>query len=258
MKLPSLVAAVVVSTLGPAFALIETDLAPAALAGKTMTFSVEYGATPFAIDGSWTGTFESSPANGFTIKNVTGATVDSNSTQTFKESGFGVYTYTITPFIAGQKPGSLSLWISAGIGHYEIAITDLFGTSQGGTFTIGSAVVKAPEIGVLHEGAKLTDGSAKIGFGSVKSGKSGTEKFVIRNSGKAKLTGLKISRNGTNKLDFSVTALAKTSLAAGESMNFNVIFKPSATGKKSAAIHISSNDADESPFDIKLTGEGTR
>ena len=144
------------------------------------------------------------------------------------------------------------------MGHYEVAIQDLFGTNQNGTFTIGSAVVKAPEIGVLHDGDKLTDGSAKVGFGKVKGGTSGTEKFVIKNSGKAKLTGLAITKNGTNKSDFAVPALAKTSLAAGESMTFKVTFKPSSAGKKSAAIHISSNDANESPFDIKLTGEGIK
>ena len=92
----------------------------------------------------------------------------------------------------------------------------------------------------------------------VKLGKSATEKLVIKNSGKAKLTGLTITRTGANKADFVVGALPKTSLPAGASMTVNVTFKPGSKGKKAAAIQIKSNDADESPFDVKLAGKGTK
>jgi hypothetical protein len=37
-----------------------------------------------------------------------------------------------------------------------------------------------------------------------------------------------------------------------------VTFKPKAKGNRNAAIHIRSNDADENPFDIKLTGLGKK
>jgi hypothetical protein len=50
----------------------------------------------------------------------------------------------------------------------------------------------------------------------------------------------------------------KTSLAPGSSTTFKVIFKPSAKGTRKANIHIKSNDADENPFDIKLTGQGVK
>jgi hypothetical protein len=41
------------------------------------------------------------------------------------------------------------------------------------------------------------------------------------------------------------------------STTFTVTFTPSAAGARSAAIHIASNDANESPFDITLTGTAT-
>ena len=101
------------------------------------------------------------------------------------------------------------------------------------------------------------DGTAKKSFGTVKVGKAGTAKiFTIKNTGTANLTGLAITKDGKQKAEFIVGPLAKTSLAAGASASFKVTFKPTAKGTRSAAIHIKSNDANENPFDIKLTGAG--
>ena len=59
-----------------------------------------------------------------------------------------------------------------------------------------------------------------------------------------------------NSGDFRVYDLGTTSLAPGASITFAVAFTPSAIGARTAAIHIDSNDADENPFDITLTGTG--
>lgn len=259
MKLPSLVAAVVFSTLAPVFAITDADIAPAALAGKTLTFTIVNGTTPFATSGTWTGTFAATGATGFTVANVTGNTVGIATTQTGSLTGVGFTEINLAKFIEGRASAVLTLNYDAnGVGGYEVFINGLFGASVNGTFTIGSAAVKSPEINVLNDGKQLVDGTSKVGFGVVKFRKSSTEKFVIKNTGKAKLTGLGITKNGTNKGDFNVGALPKTSLAPGASMTFNVTFKPSSRGKKAAAIHLKSNDADESPFDIKLAGEGSK
>jgi hypothetical protein len=45
-------------------------------------------------------------------------------------------------------------------------------------------------------------------------------------------------------------------VAPGGSTTFTVRFGPSAAGSRNAALHIASNDADEHPFDISLTGIG--
>ena len=90
-------------------------------------------------------------------------------------------------------------------------------------------------------------------------GKTGTAKtFTITNKGTAKLTGLVIRKDGAHKADFKVGELGKTTLAAGASTTFKVTFKPTAKGTREAAIHIKSNDSNENPFDIKLTGMGAR
>jgi len=67
-----------------------------------------------------------------------------------------------------------------------------------------------------------------------------------------------ISIDGTNKADFVIGKLAKKTLTGGTSTSFNVTFKPAAKGTKNAAIHIKNNDANENPFDIKLTGVATK
>lgn len=120
-------------------------------------------------------------------------------------------------------------------------------------------VAAKPEIVVEQpKGSGLADGKAKRSFGTVKVGKAGGARtFTIRNAGFANLKNLAITKNGANAADFVVTAPGKSTLAPGAATTFKVTFKPKAKGARAAAIHIKSNDADENPFDIKLSGEGS-
>lgn len=52
--------------------------------------------------------------------------------------------------------------------------------------------------------------------------------------------------------------MKKKQLADGENVEFAVKFKPSSKGARKASIKITSNDMDESPFDIKLAGSGVK
>ena len=115
-----------------------------------------------------------------------------------------------------------------------------------------------PEIEVRQpENVQLADGKSKIDFGTkVIGGKKVVRKFIIGNSGTATLTGLTITKTGTGAGDFFVTQPTKDSVASGGTASFKVTFKPTKKGRRSAAIHIGSDDADENPFDIKLTGVG--
>lgn len=80
--------------------------------------------------------------------------------------------------------------------------------------------------------------------------------FFIRNTGNGTFKGMKITRIGTGAGNFIVTQPTEVSVAGGVTATFKVTFKPMKKGTRSAEIHIGSNDADESPFDIKLTGMG--
>jgi hypothetical protein len=126
-----------------------------------------------------------------------------------------------------------------------------------GSIDLGSTSGQ-PEISVQQPaGSNLTDGKSKKEFGTVKVGKKGVAKtFTIKNTGKADLTGLSVGKSGSHRSDFIVGALSKTSLAPGASATFKVTFKPKAKGTRKALLKILSNDANESPFDITVTGLG--
>ena len=61
---------------------------------------------------------------------------------------------------------------------------------------------------------------------------------------------------GGSASNFSVTALSATTLAPGASTTVSVNFSPSSTGEKSSTLQVISNDADENPFEISLSGSG--
>lgn len=118
--------------------------------------------------------------------------------------------------------------------------------------------VAVPEIAITRADATdLVDGSASLASGSITLGStSGTEIVTVRNAGTAPLTGLAISTTGSHAADFTVTAPAATTLAAGASTTFRISFRPTASGARTAAIVLTSNDADENPFNINLNGTG--
>lgn len=114
-----------------------------------------------------------------------------------------------------------------------------------------------PEIAVEQPVAtNITDGSFKT-FDSVAIGASASLTFTIKNIGTANLTGLILSKDGTNPSDFTITSNPVAPVAGPSgSTTFIVRFAPTASGTRSATIHIASNDADENPFNLTLTGTG--
>jgi alpha-tubulin suppressor-like RCC1 family protein len=118
----------------------------------------------------------------------------------------------------------------------------------------------APEIDVIHVtggSVALTDNTGTIALGDAVLGIGRTHTFSIRNTGTAPLTGLVLSKTGTHAADVLFSTLEKTTLAFQESMEFTVTFLPGAVGPRAATVRIASNDANENPFDIALTANGT-
>lgn len=122
----------------------------------------------------------------------------------------------------------------------------------------GTSAKPVPEISIQQPlGTDLIDGKVNRSFGTAKVGKSGRSiTFNIVSAGTGDLTNIKLAVIGTQKSDFIVTKPAKTIVPAGTSLAFKVTFKPSAAGARIATLQIGSNDANESPFDIKLSGQG--
>ncbi len=81
--------------------------------------------------------------------------------------------------------------------------------------------------------------------------------ITLRNDGTADLTGIIPTLTGEHPGDFLLDASATAStLAPGATTTFTVQFTPTALGTRNASISIASNDYDESPFVVALTGTG--
>jgi alpha-tubulin suppressor-like RCC1 family protein len=120
-----------------------------------------------------------------------------------------------------------------------------------------AVVASAPEMAVEQPvGTALANGGSRA-FGTVVVGGNASLEFTIKNTGAYDLTGLTITKDGANAGDFTVTAspVAPVSGPSG-STTFTVRFAPTSAGAKTAALHIDSNDADERPYHITLTGSG--
>lgn len=151
-----------------------------------------------------------------------------------------------------------------GVGARKAALKVASNDPEEGLITIhleGTGVaVPLPDIAVTQgKSSALKDGKSKVSFGTASVGKKGLVKtFVIRNDGTSKLKGLKISGHGKHAGDFSFTQPGSKSLAPGASTTFKITFRPMEGSTRSAAIQIKSNDPDESPFDVKLSGLGRK
>jgi uncharacterized delta-60 repeat protein len=114
-----------------------------------------------------------------------------------------------------------------------------------------------PEISVEQPaGTSLVDGTGSVTFGATTPGSSGDVTVIVRNLGGIELSGLGASIDGANASAFSVTEQPPETIAPNASGALVVRFSPAIRGTHEAILHLTSNDADESPFDIVLTGAG--
>jgi hypothetical protein len=119
-----------------------------------------------------------------------------------------------------------------------------------------------PEIVVLQgtgAGSNLKDNRSTRDFGIIKVGRSSPEMiFKIKNTGTAPLKNLRVTVSGMQALDFKVVRAPSQTLSPGSTTQFRVIYKPAKPIVSRALLKIASNDADENPFRVKVTGEGTK
>ena len=123
-----------------------------------------------------------------------------------------------------------------------------------GAYELGNAL-SAPEIAVFEEkGAELQTGRSSS-FGSVAVRSNRKKVFVIRNTGQNSLKNLSYSITGSKV--FTLKKSVIKSLEQGTETKLTVTFKPTRKGKNNAKLIIVSNDTDENPFTVKLSGQGT-
>ncbi|MEQ1752443.1 MAG: choice-of-anchor D domain-containing protein, partial [Prosthecobacter sp.] len=117
-----------------------------------------------------------------------------------------------------------------------------------------------PEIRVEQPlGTNLAVGGTRS-LGQVPLGGAMDLVFTLRNTGASGslLTGLEITLDGADASEFSIASSPSAPvLGPAGFTSFSVRFAPTSTGTKTAALHLASNDFDENPFHILLSGEGT-
>jgi hypothetical protein len=87
-------------------------------------------------------------------------------------------------------------------------------------------------------------------FGSI----SAPQTFTIKNKGGNDLTGLALTATGLHPGEFILSPLGVTTLAPNASTTFTVAFSPTTSGTRNAIVNIASNDGNENPFRVRVSG----
>jgi len=154
------------------------------------------------------------------------------------------FEVAFSPAAAGAS--SVFLHISAGNIEEDAIDLNLFG--------------RAPSIVVEHPaGHPLTDSDpVPADFGLLPSGGTRTLTFTLRNSAATTLTGLGAAMAAIgNSGDFSVAAPVSDSLEPGAATTLNVTFAPTASGVRSASVHITASGSPYPIFVLHVAGTQT-
>ena len=153
--------------------------------------------------------------------------------------------------------GGLTLTHSVSICSQAI---DLATSSSATTDQIGQSVTRSADAGafefqgVLNIPEIALSGTGTTNFGNVAPGGSSTLTYTIENTGLAALTIFSISASGST--DFSLSGVP-TTVAAGASETFAVVFAPTTIGTVTSTITVNSDDCDEPSLSFSVSGTGT-
>ncbi|MGJ8638368.1 MAG: choice-of-anchor D domain-containing protein [Opitutaceae bacterium] len=164
----------------------------------------------------------------------------------------------------GLELADLSIWhLADGDTNWELLLSEYLNYSDGwirfvvsdfGSYAVTEPSI--PEIDIHYEVQELTSGQS-IDLGEVALGATQVYTFTISNNGSAPLNNLDLTKDdGSTAADYVFGALSTTTLAAGESTDFEVTFTPSVIGERSVTLSVVSDDADENPFALTLAGTG--
>jgi hypothetical protein len=120
-------------------------------------------------------------------------------------------------------------------------------------------IIPEPIMNVCQGTTNIPYGTS-YSFGSIALFSNSTVTFTVQNNGTGNLNltdSPKIRISGADASCFSVTADAVSPVAPFSSTTFSVKFTPNGPGTKTAMLSIATNDADNSPYVMNVTGEGT-
>jgi autotransporter-associated beta strand protein len=208
---------------------------------KTLTFTVRNsGDLPLSLTGVPQVVISGTNAADFTVTADPDASVGPQGTTTFEVQ--------FIPSARGARSAQLS--IANDDSNEDPFVINLSGS---GILPADIAVEQPAGNDIANNGTK--------DFGTVGLGLNNSLTFTVRNIGDLPLDLEGVPRvviSGADKDDFTVTANPNYRVPGVASTTFTVQFAPSASpgvGSRSAKLSIDSNDSDENPFVINLTGE---
>jgi hypothetical protein len=149
---------------------------------------------------------------------------------------------------------SITNLVLPGSGTYYVRVTGNANAAQMYRLS-GNLVSLSPNPNaVLYDGSTiLADGSGVADFGSTLVGTDVTKTFTVKNAG---LQTLVLNPTITLPSGFTlVSGFSQTSLATNQSATFVVKLDATTAGSPSGTLSFTSNDPDESPYDVRLTGD---
>jgi hypothetical protein len=131
------------------------------------------------------------------------------------------------------------------------------GTRKGDVVIGDNAAGSPQKVMVTGTGTFIQLRPLSENFGAQPLGTTSKAKTItLSNKGNATVSIMNISITGSNASDFSQTNNCGGSVASGASCFIKVMFKPTATGTRSAAVSVT-DDGGGSPQKVSLAGTGT-
>jgi hypothetical protein len=128
------------------------------------------------------------------------------------------------------------------------------------TFTLGGVCTATPEPEICLRDPALAEiaSGGSYAFAETMVSRYSDAEFTIENIGSAALNldgSPKVAISGTGASSFTITSQPDSPIAVSESASFIVRFEPGSIGAKSATLSIASDDLDEDPYTISLSGD---
>jgi uncharacterized repeat protein (TIGR01451 family) len=234
--------------------------------------------SPSATDGTNFGSVEVvggyTSVRNFVIKNLGSEDLVLGNTPRVALSGTGAADFSVTtqpasPVSAGSSV-NMSITFNPSATGTRTATVSIGNSDQNEnpyTFTIQGEGTTVPEISLTGNGVTIANGdntpsmgdSTYLGNVDVNLGVKYVT-YTIHNSGSSSLTltGVPtVNIIGDHASDYTVTSYPSSSINAGSSSSFVVAFDPAIVGLRNAAISITSNDSEETPYVFAIQGNGT-
>ena len=158
---------------------------------------------------------------------------------------------------------SLPFTISAGQSvSYNVAFKPTASGAVSGSLSITSNATNAPTMNVPLSGTGTTTTTAgqlsitpgSVSFGNVNVGSTGTQPITLSTTG-ASVT---VSADTASNAQFALQGVSLPfTISAGQSVSYNVAFKPTASGAVSGSLSITSNATNAPSLNVSLSGTGT-